>query len=78
MPERCPSDHHHLSVTQYHPETLSRRSRLPDSRDGACWQHISKPYRYGLIDPSSECRLHRQWFEQSAMGDLLDEDFSFG
>jgi hypothetical protein len=20
--------------------------------------------------------LHRQWFEQSAMGDLLDEDFS--
>jgi transposase len=31
---------------------------------------------YGLIDPGSEWRLHRQWFEQSAMGDLLDEDFS--
>jgi hypothetical protein len=31
---------------------------------------------YGLIDPGSEWRLHRQWFEQSAMGDLLDEDYS--
>jgi hypothetical protein len=31
---------------------------------------------YGLIDPGSEWRLHRQWFEQSAMGDLLDKDFS--
>src|SRR5271169_1453281 len=27
------------------------------------------------IDPGSEWRLHRQWFEQSAMGDLLDEDY---
>jgi hypothetical protein len=31
---------------------------------------------YRLIDPGSEWRLHRQWFEQSAMGDLLDEDYS--
>jgi hypothetical protein len=29
-----------------------------------------------LIDPGSEWRLHRQWFEQSAMADLLDEDYS--
>jgi hypothetical protein len=28
-----------------------------------------------LIDPGSEWRLHRQWFERSAMGDLLGEDF---
>jgi hypothetical protein len=31
---------------------------------------------YRLIDPGSEWRLHRLWFEQSAMGDLLGEDFS--
>jgi hypothetical protein len=28
-----------------------------------------------LIDPGSEWRLHRQWYERSAMGDLLGEDF---
>jgi hypothetical protein len=30
---------------------------------------------YRLIDPGSEWRLHRQWFEQSAMADLLGEDY---
>ena len=30
---------------------------------------------YRLIDPGSEWRLHRQWFERSAMGDLLGEEF---
>ncbi len=51
--------------------------RLPDSREGTCWQHILQTLVcYGLIDPGSKWRLHRQWFEQSAMGDLLDEDFS--
>lgn len=30
---------------------------------------------YRLIDPGSEWRLHRQWYEQSALGDLLGEDF---
>jgi hypothetical protein len=29
-----------------------------------------------LIDPGSEWRLHRLWFEQSAMGDLLGADYS--
>ena len=50
---------------------------LPDSREGTCWQHILQTLVcYGLIDPGSEWRLHRQWFEQSAMGDLLDGEFS--
>jgi transposase len=31
---------------------------------------------YRLVDPGSEWRLHRQWYEQSAMGDLLGEDFA--
>ena len=30
---------------------------------------------YRLIDPGSEWRLHRLWFEQSAMGDLLGADY---
>ena len=29
---------------------------------------------YRLLDPGSEWRLHRQWFEESALGDLLGED----
>ncbi len=29
---------------------------------------------YQLISPGSEWRLHRQWFDESAMGDLLGED----
>ena len=28
-----------------------------------------------LIEPGSEFRLHRQWFDRSAMGELLGEDF---
>ena len=31
---------------------------------------------YRLIDPGSEWRLHRQWFEQSAMADLLGADYA--
>jgi len=30
---------------------------------------------YRLIDPGSEWRLHRHWYEHSAMGDLLGGDF---
>lgn len=29
-----------------------------------------------LIDPGSEFRLHRQWFDRSAMGELLEADFA--
>ena len=51
--------------------------RLPPSREGTCWQHILQTLVcYRLIDPGSEWRLHRQWFEQSAMADLLGGDFA--
>jgi transposase len=50
-------------------------ARLPDSRQGTQWRHILQTLVcYRLIDPGSEWRLHRQWFEQSAMGDLLGAD----
>ncbi|HZC36647.1 MAG TPA: IS1634 family transposase [Chthoniobacterales bacterium] len=52
------------------------QQRLPDSREGTCWGHILQTLVcYRLIDPGSEWRLHRQWFEQSAMADLLGEDY---
>jgi transposase len=50
---------------------------LPNSREGTNWQHILQTLVcYRLIDPGSEWRLHRQWFEQSAMADLLGEDYA--
>jgi transposase len=52
-------------------------ARLPDSREGSCWRHILQTLIcYRLIDPGSEWRLHRLWFENTAMGDLLDEDYA--
>ena len=49
---------------------------LPNSREGTSWQHILQTLVcYRLIDAGSEWRLHRQWFEQSAMADLLGEDY---
>ena len=52
------------------------RERLPDSRQGTCWRHVLETLTvYRLIDPGSEWRLHRHWFQNSAMADLLEEDF---
>jgi transposase len=51
-------------------------SRLPPSREGTRWLNVLITLVvYRLIDPGSEWRLHRQWFSQSALGDLLGEDF---
>ena len=48
---------------------------LPPSREGTNWLNVLKTLAsYRLISPGSEWRLHRHWFEQSAMGDLLGED----
>jgi transposase len=52
-------------------------SRLPPSREGTRWLNVLITLViYRLIDPGSEWRLHRQWYEQSALGDLLGEDFA--
>jgi hypothetical protein len=49
--------------------------KLPASRQGTRWLNVFKTLVcYRLIDPGSEWRLHRHWYEQSAMGDLLGED----
>ncbi len=52
------------------------QDRLPDSREGTNWRHVLQTLvSYRLISPGSEWRLHRHWFQNSAMGDLLGEDF---
>jgi transposase len=53
------------------------RERLPDSREGTCWRQVLATLTiYRLVDPGSEWRLHRHWFENSAMADLLEADFA--
>jgi transposase len=48
---------------------------LPESREGTRWLNVLKILTaYRLIDPGSEWRLHREWFRNSAAGDLLHED----
>jgi len=50
--------------------------RLPPSRKGTRWDWVLQTLcAYRLIDPGSEWRLHRHWFEHSAMSDLLGADF---
>jgi transposase len=53
------------------------QDRLPASREGTQWRHVLQTLvAYRLIAPGSEWRLHREWFGNSAMADLLDEDFA--
>ena len=53
------------------------RTRLTPSREHTSWYHVLMVLcAYRLIDPGSEWRLHREWYEKSAMGDLLNEDFA--
>jgi transposase len=50
---------------------------LPPSREGTDWKNILQTLTiYRLLDPGSEWRLHRQWFQNSALADLLNEDFA--
>ena len=50
--------------------------RLPPSRKGTRWDQILQVLAaYRLIAPGSEWKLHREWFGNSAMADLLGADF---
>jgi len=49
--------------------------RLPPSRKGTRWDWVLQILvAYRLLDPGSEWRLYRHWFEHSAMADLLGVD----
>jgi hypothetical protein len=50
--------------------------RLPPGRKGTRWDLVLQTLViYRLIAPGSEWRLHRTWFERSALADLLGADF---
>jgi hypothetical protein len=50
--------------------------RLPASRKGTRWDHVLLVLvAYRLLAPGSEWRLHREWFERSALADLLGAEF---
>src|SRR5512137_856935 len=49
--------------------------RLPPSRKGTRWDWVLQILvTYRLLEPGSEWRLYRHWFEHSAMADLLGAD----
>ena len=51
-------------------------NRLPPSRKGTRWDQVLQVLvAYRLIAPGSEWKLHRDWFGNSAMADLLGADF---
>jgi transposase len=48
----------------------------PQGRKGAQWDKILQVLAiYRLISPGSEWKLHRHWFDHSALGDLLGSNF---
>ncbi len=53
------------------------RERLPASREGTHWDQVLLTLTlYRLIDPGAEWRLHRHWFDHTAIANLLGSDFS--
>jgi transposase len=51
--------------------------KLPQGREGVAWPQVLELLVVNrLIDPGSEFRVHRHWFDHSAMDVLLGEDFA--
>jgi transposase len=51
--------------------------KVPRGRESVAWPQVLELLAVNrLIDPGSEFRLHRQWFDQSAMDVLLSQDFA--
>ena len=55
------------------------RPKLGVSREGTDWTSLLQvSVIYRLVAPGSEWRLHRQWYDQSAMKDLLADRLQWG
>jgi transposase len=53
------------------------QQRLPEGREAVGWEKVLRLLVVNrLLDPGSEFHVHRQWFVDSAMDDLLDTDFA--
>jgi len=62
-----------LELEEFWQERLEERVR----RETVDWEKVLRLLVINrLIDPGSEFRVHRQWFDRSAMGELLGEDFA--
>src|SRR5208337_4441705 len=70
-----------LALTLWRELQLDRfwKDRLPASREGTRWDEVLFVLMaYRLLSPGSEWRLHREWFDRSALADLLGSDASLG
>jgi transposase len=68
-----------LALTLWRELQLDRlwAERLAASRKGTRWDAVLVVLAaYRLLAPGSEWRLHREWFERSALADLLGADFA--
>jgi len=68
-----------LALTLWRELQLDRfwNEKLPPSRKGTAWdQVLFVLVAYRLLSPGSEWRLHREWFDKSALADLLGSDES--
>jgi transposase len=53
------------------------QSKLPAGREAVPWEKVLRLLVVNrLLDPGSEFRVHRQWFDQTAMAELLGSDFA--
>ena len=53
------------------------QQRLPEAREAVSWEKVLRLLVVNrLLDPGSEFRVHRQWFLDSAMDELLEADFA--
>jgi transposase len=53
------------------------QSHLPEGREAVPWERVLRLLVVNrLLDPGSEFRVHRQWFDQTAMAELLGTDFA--
>jgi len=53
------------------------RQHLPEAREQVSWEKVLRLLVVNRwLDPGSEFQVHRQWFVDSAMDELLEEDFA--
>jgi transposase len=53
------------------------QQRLPQGRETVSWEKVLRLLVVNrLLDPGSEFRVHRQWYVDSAMDELLESSFS--
>jgi transposase len=53
------------------------QQRLPEAREAVSWEKVLPLQVVNcLLDPGSDFRLHRQWYVDTAMDELLETDFA--